>query len=87
MPVDKFGNSSSNDDERGSTREEIDELFLRVDGLNQATGVLDMGGHLIRNLPTGSPQNYRGDEVVSWKQTNTSFVQKDSDIDMKNKRI
>ena len=60
MPVDKFGHTDSGSMQRviagGVTLTQINNTFLRLDGSNDITGDIDMGGHLLVGLPIDYPQ-------------------------------
>src|SRR5678815_3231713 len=72
MPVDKFGHTDSGSMQRviagGVTLTQINNSFLRLDGSNDITGDIDMGGHLLVGLPIDYPSAGNGDEAISFSQ-------------------
>ena len=73
MPVDKFGHTDVGYSQRviagGVTLSQVKHAtFLRTDGINAATGNLDMNGHTIKGLPTTNTATARGDEALSRDQ-------------------
>jgi len=54
MPVDKFGHTDTGLSQRiiagGVTLSQVNANFLRMDGANAATGILDMNGHKVINV-------------------------------------
>jgi len=72
MPVDKFGRTDAASVERivsgGVTLNQINNTFLRLDGSNDVTGDIDMGGRLLVGLPTTYPSAGNGDEAISFTQ-------------------
>jgi len=72
MPVDKFGHTDVGYSQRviagGVTLSQVNATFLRTDGINAATGNLDMNGHTIKGLPTTNTATARGDKALSRDQ-------------------
>ena len=84
MPVDKFGHTDSGYMQRvvagGVTLTQINNTFLRLDGSNDVTGDIDMGGHLLVGLPTEYPSAGNGDEAISFSQATALVVDKITNI-------
>jgi hypothetical protein len=72
MPVDKFGHTDTGLSQRviagGVTLSQVNANFLRMDGANAATGILDMNGHSIKGLPTTMNEAPTADRAVSFAQ-------------------
>src|SRR5688572_98670 len=72
MPVDKFGHTDSGSMQRvvagGVTLTQVNNTFLRLDGSNDITGDIDLGGHLLVRLPIDYPSAGNGDEAISFSQ-------------------
>ena len=80
MPVDKFGHTDSGSMQRviagGVTLTQINNSFLRLDGSNDITGDIDMGGHLLVGLPIEYPSAGNGDEAISFSQATALVADK-----------
>src|SRR5688572_1116979 len=80
MPVDKFGHTDSGSMQRvvagGVTLTQINNTFLRLDGSNDITGDIDMGGHLLVGLPLDYPSAGNGDEAISFSQATALVADK-----------
>src|SRR5688572_16595688 len=80
MPVDKFGHTDSGSMQRvvagGVTLTQINNSFLRLDGSNDITGDIDMGGHLLVGLPIEYPSAGNGDEAISFNQATALIADK-----------
>src|SRR5678815_5050776 len=80
MPVDKFGRMDSSNIQRviagGVTLTQINNSFLRLDGSNDITGDIDMGGHLLLGLPIDYPSAGNGDEAISISQATALIADK-----------
>src|SRR5688572_8345158 len=60
----------------GVTLTQINNSFLRLDGSNDITGDIDMGGHLLVGLPIDYPSAGNGDEAISFNQATTLIADK-----------
>src|SRR5688572_19142139 len=84
MPIDKFGHTDSGNTQRviagGVTLTQINNSFLRLDGSNDITGDIDMGGHLLLGLPTEYPSAGNGDEAISFSQATALIADKITNI-------
>src|SRR6478672_12847133 len=84
MPVDKFGHTDSSNIQRviagGVTLTQINNSFLRLDGSNDITGDIDMGGHLLLGLPIDYPSAGNGDEAISFSQATALVADKITNI-------
>ena len=84
MPVDKFGHTDSGSMQRvvagGVTLTQINNSFLRLDGSNDITGDIDMGGHLLLGLPIDYPSAGNGDEAISFSQATALIADKITNI-------
>jgi len=80
MPVDKFGHTDSGNMQRviagGVTLTQINNTFLRLDGSNDITGDIDIGGHLLVGLPIDYPSAGNGDEAISFSQATALVADK-----------
>src|SRR5678816_1810132 len=80
MPVDKFGHTDSGSMQRvvagGVTLTQINNSFLRLDGSNDITGDIDIGGHLLVGLPIEYPSAGNGDEAISFSQATALIADK-----------
>src|SRR5678816_1317060 len=80
MPVDKFGHTDSGSMQRviagGVTLTQINNSFLRLDGSNDITGDIDIGGHLLVGLPIDYPSAGNGDEAISFSQATALIADK-----------
>src|SRR5688572_5572863 len=80
MPVDKFGHTDSGSMQRviagGVTLTQINNSFLRLDGNNDITGDIDMGGHLLIGLPIDYPSAGNVDEAISFSQATALVADK-----------
>ena len=80
MPVDKFGHTDSGSMQRvvagGVTLTQINNSFLRLDGSNDITGDIDIGGHLLVGLPIDYPSAGNGDEAISFNQATALIADK-----------
>src|SRR5688572_21629505 len=80
MPVDKFGHTDSGNMQRvvagGVTLTQINNTFLRLDGSNDITGDIDIGGHPLVGLPTDYPSAGNGDEAISFSQATALVADK-----------
>ena len=84
MPVNKFGDSGGDDvifttntsSSIGVTMSQINNVFLRRDGANNATGELNMNGHKVANIATPSSSG----DATSKSYVDSTTVSKTGDV-------
>ena len=83
MPVNKFGDSGDDTSDVihtsssiGITLPQINNIFLRRDGANNATGDLNMGGHRVINILTPT----EGQDATNKTYVDQTTVSKTGDV-------